>query len=268
MKYKHKARKRFGQNFLQDSGVIDAIVAAVNPRPGHTIVEIGPGQGALTGRLLASGAQVHAIEIDRDLVAALHQHYARAENFVLHASDALTFALDTLAPVPLNVVGNLPYNISTPLLFHLLRHRHCIEDVHVMLQSEVVDRLIASPASKAYGRLSVMLQYYFNIERLFQVPASAFHPQPKVQSAVVKLSPVVIPPAGQVAFEALETVVKHAFAQRRKTLKNNLSQLFQAQPELLAEYGRKRAEDLPVADFVSLAQRLSTSDQSGGEGKP
>lgn len=252
----HRPRKRFGQNFLVDRGVVADIVAAIAPRPDDHIVEIGPGQGALTAPLLDKVKQLHAVELDRDLHAALRERFP-AERLVLHQGDALEFDYAAL-PAPLRVVGNLPYNISTPLLFRLAEFEARCADMHFMLQQEVVERMAAVPSSAAYGRLSVMLQYRFGIERLFGVPPSAFHPAPKVDSAVVRLRP--LPAAARQARglardeRRLARVVTAAFTQRRKTLRNALAGVIDA--EGLAALGIEaglRPENLSVADFVAIA---------------
>src|SRR5210317_309577 len=218
---KHRARKRFGQHFLSDPGIIDAIVRAVHPTEDDVIVEIGPGQAAITDALSRSTGHLHAVELDRDLVASLQRRYCDRENVSVHEADALQFDFATLGD-RLRIVGNLPYNISTPLLFHLLRFRERILDMHFMLQKEVVDRMAASPGSKVYGRLGIMLGCHLHIESLFDVPREAFDPPPEVTSAVVRLDP--LPPGTfDIQDEAgLSTLVSTAFMQRRKTLRNSL----------------------------------------------
>ncbi|MGE3297112.1 MAG: 16S rRNA (adenine(1518)-N(6)/adenine(1519)-N(6))-dimethyltransferase RsmA [Porticoccaceae bacterium] len=255
----HRARKRFGQHFLCDPNVIDQIVAAVRPQPGARLIEIGPGRGVLTDALLHTGCELWAIEIDRDLAALLQRRYRDAANFHLVTGDALHTDYRALVRTdqPLRLVGNLPYNISTPLLFHLLAQRECIQDMHFMLQKEVVDRLAATPGTKAYGRLSVMVQYYCRVEPLFDVPPSAFSPPPKVDSAVVRLTPHghIEPVAKDPAL--LENLVNLCFQQRRKTLRNCLKTL--VEPPHLDELGAPlaaRPETLAVADFVALSNRI------------
>ncbi|NOY62622.1 MAG: 16S rRNA (adenine(1518)-N(6)/adenine(1519)-N(6))-dimethyltransferase RsmA, partial [Gammaproteobacteria bacterium] len=190
---KHRARKRFGQNFLHDGHVIARIVAAVRPRPGQQIVEIGPGQGALTEPLLDAAGELDVVELDRDLIPLLEQRFNAQQTLRIHQADALKFDFSTLrgdcADAALRVVGNLPYNISTPLLFHLLSFSGLIKDMHFMLQKEVVDRLAAQPGGGDYGRLSVMMQYHCQVERLFVVKPGSFTPVPKVDSAIVRLTP-------------------------------------------------------------------------------
>ncbi len=185
----HRARKRFGQNFLHDAGVVARIVDAIDPRPGQSIVEIGPGQAALTGALIERAHHLKAIEIDRDLAARLRMRFS-AEKLTLIEADALTFDWSELEPVPLRIVGNLPYNISTPLLFALMPIAESVIDQHFMLQKEVVDRMVASPGGKTYGRLSVMLQFRYRLIKLFDVPRGAFKPAPQVTSSVVRMQPL------------------------------------------------------------------------------
>ena len=251
----HVARKRFGQNFLVDRGVIARILDAIDPKPADEMVEIGPGLGALTGPLLERLKRLHAIELDRDLAARLRERYP-PDRLVVHEGDALRFDFATL-PAPLRVVGNLPYNVSTPLLFHLAGFSGRFVDLHFMLQREVVERMVAAPSTPEYGRLSVMLQYRFRMRKLFAVPAGAFRPAPKVESAVVRLLPLARPEA-QASDEPLfaETVTR-AFSHRRKTLRNALSGLATESDIRAAgiEPGL-RAENLSVADFVALSNRL------------
>ena len=251
---KHQARKRFGQNFLVDAGAIAAIVAAIRPAPGECLVEIGPGLGALTRPLLAAAGKLHAIEIDRDLAQGLQQEFgARLD---LHAVDVLQFDFTALGS-GLRIIGNLPYNISTPLLFHLAGCSDRIRDIHVMLQKEVVERMVAAPGDSDYSRLSVMLQYRFEMEKLLDVPASAFDPVPKVDSAVVRLMPLR-PRPGVAHDEALfARVVTTAFSQRRKTLRNTLRNVLElADFEALNLDPSARAETLSVSDFVRIANRV------------
>jgi 16S rRNA (adenine1518-N6/adenine1519-N6)-dimethyltransferase len=252
---RHVARKRFGQHFLEDSRAIRDILDAMAPRRADSVVEIGPGLGALTGPLLERLAHLHVVEIDRDLCARLRGRFP-PERLTVHEGDALEFDFAAL-PAPLRVVGNLPYNISTPLLFHLSGAAERCADLHLMLQKEVVDRLVADPGSKDYGRLSVMLQYRYGVDRLIDVPASAFRPQPKVASAVVRLVPR--PPAQLGARDAVgfARVVKTAFSTRRKIVKNSLSSLVSASRlEALGIDPSARAEDLPVPAFVAIANGM------------
>ena len=254
----HVARKRFGQNFLIEPRVVADIVAAVSPARGDKVVEIGPGQGALTAPLLERLDHLDVVEIDRDLVAALTRRFP-AQRLSIHAGDALDFDFATLGS-DLRIVGNLPYNISTPLLFHLASFAPRLRDLHFMLQQEVVERMVAPPGGGEYGRLSVMLQYRFAMEALFSVPPEAFSPAPKVHSAVVRLLPR---PAAQLTAHdeaCFARVVTAAFSQRRKMLRNTLRQLFSV--EQLAALGiaaTQRAEELAVADYVRLANHLAAS---------
>jgi 16S rRNA (adenine1518-N6/adenine1519-N6)-dimethyltransferase len=252
-----RARKRFGQHFLHDPAVIERIVAAIGLRPGDAAVEIGPGQGALTARLLEAAGRLEAIEIDRDLAAALRNRFADRVGFVLHEADALTVDWSQLAKecgAPLRLIGNLPYNISTPLLFRLLGAAAVIHDMHFMLQKEVVDRIIASPGSGEYGRLTVMLAPFVTAMRVLEVGAGAFRPVPKVASSVVRLTVVHDPPAWA-SSDMYGKVVLAAFTQRRKTLRNAVSTYLTA-PQIIAagvDPGA-RAETLSPAQFGALAQ--------------
>ncbi len=260
----HQARKRFGQNFLHDRHVIERIVAAIRPQATDTLVEIGPGLAALTRPLLERLPHLHVVELDRDLAARLRAEFP-AERLTVHEGDALKFDFSQILPSPLageglgergllRIVGNLPYNISSPLLFHLADFATQIRDMHFMLQKEVVWRMAAAPDSADYGRLSVMLQAQFRVEKLFIVPPGAFTPAPKVDSAIVRLTPL---PADQIAWrdrERFATVVAQAFAMRRKTLRNNLKGLITAEAmEALGIDPSRRAETLSVADFARLA---------------
>jgi len=254
----HRARKRFGQNFLHDANVISRIVAAIAPQASDHLVEIGPGQGALTRPLLATGCRLTAIEIDRDLAARLRADQELGGARIVNA-DALDVDLETIADDerPLRLLGNLPYNVSTPLLFHALDQAEQVRDMHFMLQKEVVDRMAAGPGSKTYGRLSVMLQYACRVEPLFVVRPGSLHPVPRVQSAVVRLLPrATIDPVAQDR-EALARVVTAAFGQRRKTLTNALRGLIDAERLAALDIDpRTRAERLAVADFVHIANAL------------
>jgi len=253
---RHVPRKRFGQHFLTDDAAIAAIVAAIAPQPRDRVVEIGPGLGALTRPLADVLQQLHVIEIDRDIVARLRAEFP-ARRVTVHEGDALRFDFSALGP-RLRVVGNLPYNISTPLLFHLARHAAAIEDIHVMLQKEVVERMVAAPASAEYGRLSVMLQYRFRMEPVLDVPAGAFRPVPRVESAVVRMVPFAPLPQPARDEQALGKVVAAAFGQRRKTLRNALRGSFRAADfERLGVGAGLRAQELSVADFVRLADDIS-----------
>ena len=250
------ARKRFGQHFLHDRGVIRRIVEAIEPRPDELIVEIGPGRGALTFPLLASGCELHVVEIDRDLAARLRARAPHASNLVVHEADALELDLTGLAPPPrpLRVTGNLPYNISTPLVFRLLAVLPRIRDMHLMLQREVVDRMVSPPGARAYGRLSVMVQLDCEVERVLQVGSGAFSPPPRVESAVVRLRPrphATLDPAGRDRFE---TIVRSCFSRRRKTLRNALRGV--CDERAIAASGldpQVRPEMLTIDEFVGLA---------------
>lgn len=252
----HTPRKRFGQNFLVDDVIIRAIVDAIRPRPGETVVEIGPGLGALTRPLLERLPHLHAVELDRDIVARLRKTWP-AERLTIHAGDALKFDFGALGD-DLRIVGNLPYNISSPLLFHLMTFAPHIRDLHFMLQKEVVERMVAAPGTSDYGRLSVMLQRRFHLERLLDVPPVAFDPAPKVDSAVVRLipkTPAEIAPLDEAMFAR---IVAAAFSQRRKTLRNTLGGLLKpADFSALGIDAGLRAEALPLADFEAIARHLS-----------
>jgi len=254
----HVARKRFGQNFLQDAQIIRDCLDAIHPQASDTLVEIGPGLGALTKPLLAAVPHLHVVEIDRDLIARLHQTYP-TERMTIHAGDALQFDFASLGE-RLRIVGNLPYNISTPLLFHLAQYASRIVDMHFMLQKEVVDRMAAAPSTNDYGRLSVMLQYRFHVVPLFDVPPEAFHPAPKVTSAFVRLVPMHPLPHPAQDEKLLSEIVTAAFAMRRKTLRNNLKgRLSEADFAALGIDPGLRAENLAVVDFVRMANHHATA---------
>ncbi len=258
----HRARKRFGQNFLQDASVIRHILECVAPQPGEHLVEIGPGQGAITRYLLEAAGALDAVELDRDLIEPLTRLCAGRGELHLHNADILKFDLCALARdgQPLRVVGNLPYNISTPILFHLLEQAACIRDMHFMLQKEVVERMAASPGGKEYGRLSVMLQARCEVTPLFEIPPTAFRPAPKVDSAFVRLVPLERPPARIDDFAVFSQVVAQAFAQRRKTLRNSLSKLLTAEDIVaLGIDPGLRAERLDVEMFARLANAACKS---------
>ncbi len=253
---KHVPRKRFGQHFLTDQAVIADIVGAIRPQADDAMVEIGPGLGALTTPLVAVLDHLHVIEIDRDIVLRLQRAYP-AERVAVHTGDVLEFDFSAL-PKSLRVVGNLPYNISTPLLFHLARYAERLRDMHFMLQKEVVERMVAAPGGGEYGRLSVMLQYRFDMELLLAVPSDAFSPPPKVESAVVRMLPRPQAQLNVVSEEGLAQVVRRAFAQRRKTLRNSLAGLLGIDDyAALGIAPGLRAENLTVADFVSISNYLS-----------
>jgi 16S rRNA (adenine1518-N6/adenine1519-N6)-dimethyltransferase len=254
---KHAPRKRFGQHFLADSGVIDAIVRAIDARAGEHVVEIGPGLGALTEPLRASGAKLTLIELDRDLAA----RWRAASDVDLVEADVLEVdfaALARSAGQPLRVVGNLPYNISTPILFRLLEFAPHVADQHLMLQKEVVDRIAASPDGRDYGRLSVMLQWRYDIEQLFDVPAAAFHPPPRVVSSVLRMVPWRVPAA--VDAGVLSEIVKVAFSQRRKLLRHTLGRWLDSHGVQAPFDVQRRAEEVPVAEYVALAQAIQRAE--------
>ncbi len=258
---KHIPRKRFGQNFLVDAQVVGGIVSAIDPQPGDHLVEIGPGLGALTQPLLERVTHLHVVEIDRDIVARLRKHHP-ADRLTIHEGDALAFDFATVGD-DLRIVGNLPYNISTPLLFHLATYADRVRDMHFMLQKEVVDRMVAAPGESAFGRLSVMLQYRFWLEWLLDVPPDAFDPPPKVDSAVVRLIPRARSELLAKDENMLAHVVTAAFAQRRKMLRNNLKGLIgEASLSQLGIDPAARAEDVPVESYVSMANWLSEAGKS------
>lgn len=256
----HQARKRFGQNFLHDPTVIERILRLLNIQADQSVVEIGPGQGALTIPLLKQGVTLDVVELDRDLIQLLQRDVAPLGQLTIHSADALKFDFQQLVKPDktLNVIGNLPYNISTPLLFHLLEFAPVISCMTFMLQKEVVDRLAAQPDSSDYGRLSVMMQYHCQVEKQFDVGAGAFKPAPKVDSSIVQLFPHKTPPVNVQTPAHLQQVVTASFAQRRKTLRNNLKGLLTA--EQITAIGidpQARAETLSLAEFAQLANQLS-----------
>lgn len=254
---RHSPRKRFGQNFLQNQHVIQAILQAINPQPEDNVLEIGPGLGALTQPLLRRLSRLKAVEIDTDLQQYLSELPIAQGKLHLIADDALNIDYSQFGK-HLRVVGNLPYNISTPILLCLLGYTSFIEDMYFMLQKEVVDRMAASPGCKAYGRLSVMLQYHCEVEHLFDVPPEAFDPQPKVDSAMVRLIPHRDSPYEVVAVDQLQRLVASAFAMRRKTLTNNLKGLVSiAELNALGIDGGKRPEQISVSEYVQLAKFVS-----------
>lgn len=258
----HRARKRFGQNFLQDQGIIHRIARSIHPGSDDHIVEIGPGQGALTEDLLASGCLLDAVELDRDLIPILQQRFDAMPRFQLHQGDALNFDFASLRSdqEKLRVVGNLPYNISTPLIFHLLNQQQLIKDMFFMLQLEVVNRLSAAPGSKTYGRLGVMAQYYCDVQTLFEVPPEAFSPRPKVQSAIVRLTPHQQLPHPANDVETLQSVLRTAFNQRRKTLRNSLKTMISSeQLEALTIDPAARPETLSLQQFVNIANSIPST---------
>jgi len=255
------ARKRFGQHFLVDGSVIDRIVAAIDPRPGQHLIEIGPGRGAITAPLLARTGALTVIELDRDLAAKLR---TTAGLTVLEA-DVLDVDFRALAEPhagrKLRVVGNLPYNISTPILFHLLGASDLVEDQHFMLQKEVVARIAAAPGGKDYGRLTVMLQWRYAIEPLFDVPPAAFEPPPRVDSAVLRMAPLAAPPAIDAAL--LREIVTVAFSQRRKLMRHTLGRWLEQRAHAPSFDTQRRAEEVPVSEYVALAAALTRSTPEG-----
>jgi 16S rRNA (adenine1518-N6/adenine1519-N6)-dimethyltransferase len=256
----HQARKRFGQNFLTDPAIIERIVRGINPVPGEQIVEIGPGLGALTCPLLQQAGQLDVIELDRDIIPKLSNNCGHLGALRVHQCDVLNFNFSELSTERnLRIVGNLPYNISTPIIFHLVTHAHCIRDMHFMLQKEVVARLAAQPGGSEYGRLSIMAQLHFAITPLFLVPPHAFVPQPKVDSAIVRLVPHTSPLVELNSHETFASLVKQAFSQRRKTLHNTLKEV--CDDALLQDLGidpRQRAQELSLKQFALLSNRLDT----------
>ena len=254
---KHQARKRFGQHFLTDQGVIAEIVDAIAPQPGQQMVEIGPGLAAMTQPLVERVGHLQVIELDRDLAARLRQH----KHLTVHEADVLKVDVTALAKnlntQTLRVVGNLPYNISTPILFHLLDHVAVIQDQHFMLQKEVVERMVAAPASAAYGRLSVMLQWRYAMEMVVAVGPMAFEPPPRVDSAVVRMTPHSQPAPLPLAL--LSELVQVAFSQRRKLLRHTLGRWLQERGVAADFDVQRRAEEVAVAEYVLLAQQVSAS---------
>jgi 16S rRNA (adenine1518-N6/adenine1519-N6)-dimethyltransferase len=256
----HQARKRFGQNFLQDQAIIDDILAAISPSENDHMVEIGPGQGAITAPLVDSGATIDVVELDRDLIPILEKKFSGKSNLTIHAADALNFDFSSLVSndVPLRVIGNLPYNITTPLLFHLLDQAEHISDMCFMLQKEVVERICAQPGTKSYGRLSIMIQYYCEAELLFIVPPEAFDPIPKVDSAIIYLKPLAKPRGGDSDVGVLNKLVTAAFSQRRKTLSNTLKNIVSSDQILaVGLQPEQRAETVTIEQFVALANLVS-----------
>lgn len=256
----HKARKRFGQNFLQDHNIIRQILAHAQIQKNEHWVEIGPGLGALTGPLLEQEVKLDVVELDRDLVALLEKKFSGNPNFRIHSGDALAFDFHSLSGTgeKLRIIGNLPYNISTPLLFHLLSNAVIIEDMLFMLQKEVIDRICAAPGSKKYGRLSVMMQYYCDSEHLFDVPPESFEPAPKVMSAIVRCTPHREPPVKVDDVRVLEKTVTAAFSQRRKTIRNSLKKLLTEQQISELEINpNARAEEISLQEFARLANSVA-----------
>lgn len=256
----HQPRKRFGQNFLHDLSVIDRIVSEIHPSPEKNLVEIGPGQGALTVPLLKAAGRLQVVELDRDLIPPLKLQCQPLGELTVHQADALNFDFHhCIQPGKrISLIGNLPYNISTPLLFHLVEQLDCIDEMVFMLQKEVVDRMVAAPGSKTYGRLSVMIQYYCSVEALFEVPPESFFPAPKVDSAIVRLIPYPQPPYLAKDKSRLDLIVREAFSQRRKTLRNSLKKYLTEEDFARAGINPElRAENLSVEAYVQLANLSS-----------
>ena len=254
----HRARKRFGQNFLHDDRVIERIVAAIAPGRDDRIVEIGPGLGALTRPMLERVDRLDVVELDRDLAGSLHERLGRPENLAIHEADALEFDFRALAgPSGLRVIGNLPYNVSTPLMFHLLDQADAVTDMHFMLQKEVVQRMAAVPGENNYGRLGIMTQYFCRVQPLFEVGSGAFRPAPKVDSAIVRLVPHKTLPHPAKDLATLQAVVRTAFNARRKTLRKALGGMITAeQLQSLGINDGLRPENLALADYVAIADLL------------
>lgn len=261
----HRARKRFGQNFLSDPNIIRRIIDAIRPQAGEPVVEIGPGLGALTAPLIERLGHLHVVEIDRDLIARLRESWS-PEQLTIHEGDALKFDFGSLAAGagrPLRIVGNLPYNISTPILFHLAEFADAVKDMTFMLQKEVVMRMVAEPGTEEYGRLSVMLQYRFRMGRLFDVPPGAFRPAPKVMSSIVRMAPLPADQLGAADERLLGRIVTAAFGQRRKTLKNTLRDFMDdADFAALGLDAGLRGEKLSVAQFVAIANHCAAKGGS------
>lgn len=260
-----QAKKRFGQNFLRDPVITRAIIAAIAPQADQHLLEVGPGNGELTRWLVDRVQHLDAVEIDRDLIAALLPLTVKKSNFSLHNADILGFDLNALKAEPgtLRVIGNLPYNISTPLLFHLLNYKILICDIHVMLQAEVVERIVAQPGRHAYGRLTVMLQYHCQVKKLFVIPPTAFNPVPQVDSALIRLTPYATLPTVAQDYTVFTDIVRLAFSQRRKMLRNTLkSRLDASALRDLAISPMARAEELSVKDYVKISDYLTPKPSS------
>ncbi|MDO6441390.1 MULTISPECIES: 16S rRNA (adenine(1518)-N(6)/adenine(1519)-N(6))-dimethyltransferase RsmA [unclassified Marinobacter] len=254
----HQARKRFGQNFLQDPGVIERIIRAIHPKPDDAIVEIGPGLGAITEEILAVNPKLQVVELDRDLIPVLRTKFFNYPEFHIHEADALKFDFSQLMDgKPLRIIGNLPYNISTPLIFHLLSQTGVVQDMHFMLQKEVVQRMAAVSGDNNYGRLGIMTQYFCKVQPLFEVGPGAFRPAPKVDSAIVRLVPHKELPYPAKDLGTLQAVVRTAFNARRKTLRKALAGMISVeQLQALGINDGLRPENLSLADFVSIADLL------------
>ncbi len=261
-KHSHRPRKRFGQNFLHDPGVISRIIGAIAPMTGDHVVEIGPGLGALTHHLLTRLHSLDVVELDRDLIPRLQEECADLGDLRIHSADALRFDFRSLG-TDLRIVGNLPYNISTPLLFHLFEQLSHVRDMFFMLQKEVVDRMVAAPDTDDYGRLSVMVQYHCAASRLFSIGPGAFRPAPKVDSAVVRLVPYRQPPVTVQDYAAFSKVVQQAFSHRRKTLRNSLKGLLD-DTEIAAAHvdSAARPEQLGIVEFARLSDQVTLKQQN------
>ncbi len=257
----HTPRKRLGQHFLHDQEIIQRIIAAIAPQPGQHLVEIGPGKGALTFPLLQQRCQLEVIELDTTLVQLLKQQTVSSEHFHIHHADVLKFDFNPLITTqPLRICGNLPYNISTVLLFHLLDYANAIQDMTFMLQKEVVERMVAAPSTAEYGRLSVMLQYRCQIEFLFAVAPRSFYPPPQVDSAVVRLVPYKSPPVTVINQLHFSQLVTQAFSQRRKTLRNSLKGLLDSEEiQAIGIDSQRRAETLQLLEFAQLANHFTVN---------
>ncbi|MBM96631.1 MAG: 16S rRNA (adenine(1518)-N(6)/adenine(1519)-N(6))-dimethyltransferase [Oceanospirillaceae bacterium] len=265
----HKARKRFGQNFLHDGYTIDRIVKAIHPRDDQCLVEIGPGMGAITEPILEACGRLNVVELDRDLIPILRTRFFNYPGLTIHEGDALKFDFSQLAEdgQRLRIIGNLPYNISTPLIFHLLSYHALVQDMHFMLQKEVVERLAAVPGTSDYGRLSIMAQYYCKVEPLFIVGPESFDPPPKVDSAIVRLSPYIELPHPAKSVETLQRVVREAFNMRRKTLRNTLKNLMDAsQLEAIGIDTSLRPEKLTLQEYVRIADAYYDQQQEQTDG--
>ncbi|WP_336365747.1 16S rRNA (adenine(1518)-N(6)/adenine(1519)-N(6))-dimethyltransferase RsmA [Marinobacter sp. C2H3] len=256
----HQARKRFGQNFLHDPGVIERIVRSIAPKPDDVMVEIGPGLGALTEELLAVNPRLQVVELDRDLIPVLRTKFFNYPEFRIHEADALRFDFSALAAErPVRIVGNLPYNISTPLIFHLLSQAGVVQDMHFMLQKEVVQRMAAVPGDSHYGRLGIMTQYHCRVQPLFEVGPGAFRPAPKVDSAIVRLVPHAELPHPAKDLSVLQAVVRTAFNARRKTLRKALGGMISAERlQALGIDDGLRPENLTLAQYVAIADALAS----------
>lgn len=255
----HKARKRFAQHFLQDRHIIDNIMTTIGANANEHWVEIGPGLGAITTPLLQKNIILDVIELDRDLVKVLAKKFSHSHNFTIHSADALNFDFASLVKKneKYRIIGNLPYNISTPLLFHLFNNADCIKDMYFMLQKEVVDRICATLGSKKYGRLTVMMQYHCVAEKMFEVLPESFKPIPKVTSAIVKLTPHQKPPVHISDIKLLNKVVNTAFSQRRKTIRNSLKTLVcEEQLRTMNICPTLRAEAISLADFALISRHI------------